>query len=61
MTRAILSLSAAFATAISTLPASAHPGAGAVHLLTQADHIAVFGSVAVFASLCFLIWRLARY
>ena len=60
MTRAILVLSAAFVVATGTLPASAHSGAGAVHLLTQADHIAVFGSVAVFASLCFLIWRLAR-
>ena len=61
MTRAILGLSAAFVVATGTLPASAHSGAGAVHLLTQADHIAVFVSVAVFASLCFLIWRLARY
>ena len=60
MTRTILSLSAALTTAISTLPASAHPGAGAVHLLTQADHISVLGGTAVVAGLSFLIWRLAR-
>ena len=60
MTRSTLSLSAAFTAAISTSPASAHPGAGAVHLLTQADHIAVLGGTAVVVGLSFLIWRLAR-
>ena len=60
MTRAILSLSAAFATAISTLPASAHPGAGAVHLLTQAGHVAVWGGATAVVGLGFVIWRLAR-
>ena len=60
MARSILSLSAACITTISTLPASAHPGAGAVHLITQLDHIAVLGGTAVVAGLSFLIWRLAR-
>ena len=60
MTRSILILSAAFTTAISTLPASAHPGAGAVHLITQADHIAALGGTAVVVGLSFLIWRRAR-
>ena len=60
MTRSILSISATFTTAISTLPASAHPGARAVHLINQADHIAVLGGTAVVVVLSFLIWRLAR-
>ena len=60
MARSILSLIVAFAAAISTLPASAHPGAGAVHLTTQADHIAVLGGTAVVVGLSFLIWRLTR-
>ena len=60
MTRSVLSLSATFTAAISTSPASAHPGAGAVHLITQADHIAVLGGTAVVVGLGFLIWRLAR-
>ena len=60
MTRATLGLSVAFATAISTLPASAHPGTGAAHLLTQADHVAVLGGAAAFVGLGVLIWRLAR-
>ena len=60
MTRSILSLTAAVTAAISTLPANAHPGAGAVHLITQAHHIAVLGSTAVVVGLGFLIWRLAR-
>ena len=60
MTRSILGLSAAFAAAISTLPASAHPGAEAVHLFTQAEHIAIFGGTAIVVGLGFLIWRLAR-
>ena len=60
MTRAIPGLSAAFAGAISTLPASAHPGTGAAHFLTQADHFAVLGGAAALVGLGFLIWRLAR-
>ncbi len=60
MFRYILGLSAAFAAAISTLPASAHPGAGAIHLLTQAEHIAILGGTAAVLGLGFLIWRLAR-
>ena len=60
MARSILSLGTAFTIAISTLPAIAHPGAGAVHLITQADHIAVLGVTAVVLGLSFLIWRLGR-
>ena len=60
MIRSILSLSAAFTAASSTLPASAHPGAPTFHLITQADHVAVLGGIAVVVGLSFLIWRLAR-
>ena len=60
MIRTLLGLNAAVTTTLCALPAMAHEGAGAAHMFTQADHMALLAGSVVVGVLAFVIWRFSR-